>query len=183
MRRFLMLVAILWAGILLLPSMVSAQANIAGLVEDETGAVLPGVTVEASSPASIEKTRSVVTDSAGRYLIADLRPGTYSVVFALTGFKTVRREGIAISGTGATQVNVNLAVGGVEETLTVTGQAPLVDVQTTQQQFIVSKQLFDAIPTPLRDFRSRANLIPGATSFKYGYGQGAGHQMSVHGSV
>ena len=183
MRRFLALIVTLWAGTLLLPSTASAQANIAGLVQDDTGAVLPGVTVEASSPALIEKSRSVITDSAGRYSIVDLRPGTYSVVFTLTGFKTVRREGIELSGSGAAQVNASLAVGGVEETLTVTGEAPVVDVQTTQKEFIVGAQLIEQIPVPLRDARSRINLIPGATEFKYGFGQGGGHQTVVHGSM
>src|SRR4051812_48519156 len=81
-----------------LPSVALAQAGIAGNIRDASGAVLPGVTVEASSPALIEKTRSVVTDGAGNYRIEDLRPGPYSLTFTLTGFNTIKRDGIELTG-------------------------------------------------------------------------------------
>src|SRR5580765_7948882 len=95
------------------------RASISGLVQDSSGAVLPGVSVEASSPVLIEQSRSVVTDGAGRYSIVDLRPGTYTVTFTLPGFKTVRREGIILEGAFAAQVNMALEVGAVEENVTV----------------------------------------------------------------
>src|SRR5262245_23922946 len=99
-----------------------AQASIAGVVNDTSGAVLPGVTVEAASPALIERVRSAVTDGAGQYRIVDLRPGTYTVTFTLPGFSTVRREGIELAGSFTATVDVQLNVGGLEETLTVTGE-------------------------------------------------------------
>ena len=94
MRRASALLLVIAAGILCLPALASAQASISGLVQDSSGAVLPGVTVEAASPALIEKTRTAITDGAGRYSIVDLRPGTYSVTFSLSGFNTVKRDGI-----------------------------------------------------------------------------------------
>src|SRR5688572_25119872 len=105
-----------------------AQATIAGAVKDSSGAVLPGVTVEAASPALIEKVRTTTTDGAGRYRIEDLRPGTYSVTFTLPGFATVKRDGLIVSGTGVITVDSDLRVGGVQETVTVTGETPVVDV-------------------------------------------------------
>src|SRR5436190_10362381 len=99
--------------------------SIAGVVKDATGAVLPGVTVEASSPALIEKTRSVVTDSQGAYKVVDLRPGVYSVTFTLTGFSTVKREGIELTTAFTANVNAELKVGAVSETITVTGESPI----------------------------------------------------------
>src|SRR5689334_24319835 len=109
--------------LLLLPQLTAAQttATIAGTVKDTSGAVLPGVTVEAASPALIEKVRTVVTDAQGNYKIVDLRPGTYTVTFSLTGFGTVKREGLELS-TGVTlPVNADMKVGALEETITVTG--------------------------------------------------------------
>jgi hypothetical protein len=128
MRRVLF-VAVALAGILLLPKSVHAQATIAGVIRDPSAAVLPGVTVEASSPALIEKTRTVVSDGTGQYRITDLLPGSYTMTFTLTGFSTVRREGIEVSGSGVITVNADLRVGALEETLTVTGQSPIVDTQ------------------------------------------------------
>src|SRR5205814_3439843 len=121
---------------LLVPLSAAAQqaqaSGIAGVVKDASGAVLPGVTVEAASPALIEKVRTVVTDGEGRYNIVDLRPGTYIVTFSLPGFGTVRREGISLTGGFTATVNVELSVGAVAETITVTGGAPLVDTQNTK---------------------------------------------------
>src|SRR6476661_11247152 len=101
------------------PAAAFAQASIVGTVRDASGAVLPGVTVEASSPALIEKTRSVVTNSVGQYSIADLRPGTYTVSFSLSGFSAVRRDGIVLTGSFIAQVNQDMRVGAVAETITV----------------------------------------------------------------
>src|SRR5436190_74974 len=107
--------------LLLLPSLAFAQASIAGIVKDTSGAVLPGVTVEASSPALIEKTRTVVTDGTGQYKIVDLVAGTYTVKFTLTGFNTIERGGVILSGNFAASINADMKVGAIEETITVTG--------------------------------------------------------------
>src|SRR3954466_3992853 len=110
--------------LVLAPSLVFAQASIVGTVRDASGAVLPGVTVEASSPALIEKTRSVVTNSVGQYSIQDLRPGQYTVTFTLTGFNVAKRDGIELAGNFIATVNGDMRVGGVQEPVTVSGEAP-----------------------------------------------------------
>jgi len=139
----------LFVLIALVPSGVMAQgvsASITGTVKDASGAVLPGVTVEASSPALIEKTRSAVTDGTGQYRIVDLRPGTYSVTFTHTGFFAVKRDGIELSGSFTATVNADLKVGAVEETITVSGETPIVDVQSTRRQTTLSGETINAIP-------------------------------------
>ncbi len=128
--------------------MAQAQTGIiAGSVKDTTGAVLPGVTVEASSPALIEKVRMATTDGEGQYKIVDLRPGTYSVAFALTGFNTVKRDGVEVSSGFTANVAVEMRVGAMEETITVTGVSSLVDVQNTRQQTVMTRDVIDSIPT------------------------------------
>src|SRR6187431_2905419 len=122
------------ACFVLVPAAAFAQASIAGVVKDASGAILPGVTVEAASPALIEKVRSVVTDGAGVYRITDLRPGTYTVTFTLPGFSVVKRDGVVLTGDATFQVNSEMRVGALEETITVTGAAPVVDVQNTRTQ-------------------------------------------------
>src|SRR6187399_3254610 len=111
-----------------LPAAAYAQASITGVVRDTSGAVLPGVTVEASSPVLIEKTRSAVTDGSGQYRIIDLRPGTYELTFALNGFTTVKRANVELAGTQTTTIAIEMRVGGVAETITVIGETPVVDV-------------------------------------------------------
>src|SRR6266849_9040657 len=132
---------------LLVPSAVYAQAAITGVVKDASGAVLPGVTVETASPVLIEKTRSVVTDATGQYRIVDLRPGTYSVTLSLTGFTTVKREGIELSGNFVATVNSEMKVGALAETITVTGESPIVDTQSTRTQQILNRDVLAAIPS------------------------------------
>lgn len=151
------------ACVLLLPSVARAQASITGVVRDTSGAVLPGVTVEVSSPALIEKVRSAVTDGTGQYRIENLRPGVYTVSFALSDFSTVRREGIELTGTFTATVNADLRVGGLAETVTVSGEAPIVDVQNTTQQRVFDQEVVDALPTG-RLPSSLAVLIPGMTT-------------------
>jgi len=146
------------------------RASISGLVQDASGAVLPGVSVEASSPVLIEQSRTVVTDGAGRYSIVDLRPGTYTVAFSLQGFKTVRREGIILEGAFAAQVNMALEVGAVEENVTVTGASPVVDVQSTRTQLVVNQDVLQALPV-MRSIQDQANLVPGVTSRSTSAGQ------------
>ena len=114
-----------------LPSIAFAQqASITGVVRDASGAVLPGVTVEASSPALIEQSRTVVSDATGQYRIVDLRAGTYVVTFTLQGFTTFRREGIQLTATFIATINADLRVAAVAETITVSGESPTVDVQS-----------------------------------------------------
>src|SRR5262245_33772757 len=146
----------------LLPGMAYAQASIAGVVRDSSGAVLPGVTVEAASPALIEKVRTVVSDGAGQYRIIELRPGTYTVTFTLPGFNTVKREGIELSGTFVATVNADLRVGALEETITVTGAAPVVDVQNARQQAVLDRDIVRDLPTS-RSYFALAVLVPGMT--------------------
>ena len=115
-------------------------------MRDTSGAVLPGVTVEAASPALIEKVRSVATDASGQYKIVDLRPGTYTVTFTLTGFSIVRREGIELTGSGTATINADLKVGTLEETITVTGETPIVDVQNAARQKVLNGELVANTP-------------------------------------
>ena len=139
------LIAFAWMAII--PSALYAQASITGVVKDPSGAVLPGVTVEAASPALIEKVRSVVSDGTGQYRIQDLRPGLYTVTFTLPGFSTVKREGIELTGSFTATVNADLRVGSVEETVTVTGETPIVDIQNTTRETSITHDLIDTIPT------------------------------------
>src|SRR6185436_14586472 len=169
--------------VLLLPATLFAQAAITGVVKDPSGAVLPGVTVEAASPVLIEKTRSVTTDATGQYRIVDLRPGTYSVTFLLTGFSTVKREGIELSGTFVASINADLRVGALQETVTVTGETPIVDVQSAKVQNTVNKDVLTAIPTS-RNATGLQALIPGmATTGDSGgiTGGTGGGASSMHG--
>jgi hypothetical protein len=181
MRRVVLFTALCCAAACLIPAVGVAQerAAIAGVVRDGTGAVLPGVTVEASSPALIERTRTVVSDSSGQYKIVDLGPGTYDVTFTLAGFKTVKRTGIVLEGNLTAQVTIELAVGAVEETLTVTGSTPAVDVINNQASFVASREVLDAIPTTRRDTTARALLIPGTTVTPFVLGQ---YNLTNHGS-
>jgi len=150
---------------LLLPVLAWAQGSsgIAGVVRDTTGAVLPGVTVEASSPALIEKVRSVVTDDQGLYKIVDLRPGIYTVTFALTGFSTVKREALELTTGVTATVNADLRVGALEETVTVTGQSPVVDVQNVVQQQVLTTAVLETLPNA-KSIQSLAALIPGLSA-------------------
>ena len=154
--------AILTAAVslVLLPVAASAQSTITGSVKDSSGAVLPGVTVEASSPALIEKVRTVVSDAQGRYAIVDLRPGTYRVIFTLTGFMTFAQEAIDLPSNFTATVNGELKVGAVEETVTVSGMSPVVDVQNAQRTTVLTRALLDAIPVP-RMYQAEGALAVG----------------------
>jgi carboxypeptidase family protein len=142
---------IVLAGLLLIPRSVWAQSStagsIAGVVRDATGAVLPGVTVEAASAALIEKVRTVVTDGEGQYKIQELRPGSYVVTFSLTGFSTVRREGIELTTGFTATVNGDMKVGSLEETITVSGASPVVDTQNVRTQNVLSRDVLDSLPS------------------------------------
>jgi carboxypeptidase family protein len=157
--------AMAWC-LLLLPAAAWAQtsdsATIAGVVRDTSGAVMPGVTVEAASPALIEKVRSVVTDAQGLYRIVDLRPGPYSVTFSLPGFTTFKREGMDLTSGFTATINADMKVGSLEETVTVSGEAPVVDVQSIRQTTVVQRATLDALPTSGR-IAALGGIIPGAT--------------------
>lgn len=159
------IVGLIVAGALfLVPAAARAQqvaASINGVVRDASGAVLPGVTVEAASPALIDKVRVLVTDNDGRYRFVDLRPGVYSVSFSLAGFSTLLRTNIELTGGFTATVNGDLSVGGVEQTITVTGEVPLVDLQSVRQQTVLAKDTLDAAPTTGR-VGQYVTLIPSA---------------------
>jgi hypothetical protein len=161
-------------------------SSIAGVVRDTSGAVMPGVTVEASSPALIEKTRTAVTDADGQYKIIDLNPGVYTVTFTLEGFSTVRREGVELTGDFTAAINAELRVGTLAETITVTGQSPLIDTQSVQQRKSLTSGMIDAIPTG-RSFQALSVLVPGvqialASQDVGGTGGERYQTLSVHGS-
>src|SRR5438477_8437203 len=145
MRRFLLSACAL-AILLVLPTAARAQSAFAGVVKDATGAVLPGVTVEAASPVLIEKVRSVTTDAAGLYRIENLRPGTYTITFSLPGFSTTKKDGIELPSNFTSTINGELKVGAVEETVTVSGSSPIVDVQSNQKSQVLSRDVLDAVP-------------------------------------
>ena len=152
--------------VLVLPAVAWAQSetgSVTGVVRDTSGAVLPGVTVEAASPVLIEKIRVVVSDSQGLYRLVDLRPGAYTVTFTLPGFRTFRREGIELTAGFNATVNAEMQVGTVEETITVTGEAPLVDVQNVTQQTTISRAALDALPTSRR-VAQLITLVPAANA-------------------
>jgi hypothetical protein len=146
--------------ILTAPAVVWAQAAIAGTVRDTSDALLPGVTVEAASPALIEKVRTAVTDGTGQYRIENLRPGQYTVTFALPGFTTVRREGIELTGSFVASVNAELRVGAVAETVVVSGESPIVDVQSSQRTTVLTQETINAIPTA-GSYNALLVLVPG----------------------
>ncbi len=148
---------------LLMSASAEAQSAIAGTVRDSSGAVLPGVTVEAASPALIEKVRTAVTDSAGQYRIVELRPGRYTVTFSLAGFTTVRREDLELPANFTAAVNADIQVGGLEESITVRGASPIVDVQSAERRTALSREVLDALPTA-RSYQTIGQTLPALTS-------------------
>jgi hypothetical protein len=186
MRQRSALVALLVLGAsLALPGMAMAQSAIAGVVRDSSGAVLPGVTVEASSPALIEKTKSGVTNEAGQYRIVDLRPGVYSVSFKLPGFNTVVRENIELAANFTAPINVDMRIGSLEESITVTGESPVVDVQTSGRREVVSEELIESLPTG-RNFQLLAGTVPAVNTGVFDVGGSStmwtGGSLLTHGS-
>jgi hypothetical protein len=162
-RRTLVVIAIFTVVPRLAPAQSLGAASIVGVVKDDSGAVLPGVTVEASSPVLIEKARTTVTDGDGRYQLAELRPGTYTVSFSLQGFATYRREGLGLTANFVATINAELKVGQLSETIVVSGQGPLVDVRSVSKGTIVSKETLDALPTS-KSIGGILALVPGAVS-------------------
>jgi hypothetical protein len=176
---------LLLALIFLVPGLASAQSAIAGVVKDTSGSVLPGVTVEASSPALIERTRAVNTDEQGRYNIVNLRPGTYKITFSLSGFSTTVRDGIELPTNVTLPIDVEMKVGALEETITVSGATPVVDIQNAQRTQVLTRDIVDALPVT-RNSQSIAAVVPGVKLSRPDVG---GSQMmeqvaqSTHGSL
>ena len=149
------------ASLALMSGSAYAQTALAGVVKDSSGAVLPGVTVEAASPVLLEKSRTAVTDGTGQYRLPDLLPGTYDVTFTLTGFSTVKREAVEVAGAGVVSINADMRVGTVAETITVTGETPVVDIQTsTKKQVVLSSAVVEAIPAS-RGYGNVLATVPG----------------------
>src|ERR1044072_9167924 len=151
---------VVWS-LLVVPAMVLAQSSLTGVVRDPSGAVLPGATVEASSPALIEQVRSVVTDAQGLYRITDLRPGPYTVTFTLPGFTTVKRTGIELRAEFTAAVDIELQVGNLAETITVSGEAPLVDTRSARAQTQYAAETLESLPGNGR-LSTLISVLPGA---------------------
>jgi hypothetical protein len=164
-RRARQIGLVMLATLMLLPMRAYAQGSaggsIAGVVKDTTGGALPGVTVEAASPALIEKVRTVTSDNEGQYKIVDLRPGVYTVTFTLTGFNALKRDGIEVVSGATVAINADLRVGSLQETVTVSGQAPTVDVQNVTQERVNTRDIINAIPTGQRSIQNLGAMIPG----------------------
>jgi hypothetical protein len=186
MRRNLQ-VLLAAVAIVAMPLAAGAQAlgTIAGSVKDASGAVLPGVTVEAASPALIEKVRTVTSDGTGLYRIVNLPPGTYTVTFTLPGFNTVRREAVEVTVGFTVPIDTELRVGAIEETVTVTGESPIVDVQSAAQTRSVTAEVFKEIPSS-GSWIQMASLVPAIrASFQDVGGSGGdatGATVAAHGS-
>ena len=168
--------------LLLFPTVARAQGAITGVVKDVSGGVLPGVTVEAASPVLIEKVRTVTTDASGQYRVVDLRPGTYSVTFTLAGFRGVKRDGIELTGTFVAAVSADLTVGELRETITVSGQTPIVDVQSVRVQQTLSDDVIAAIPSS-RNASGLQSLIPGLNVTQAGVAVGGGDSGGISGGM
>jgi hypothetical protein len=146
--------------VVIMPAAAMAQSQFTGQVRDESGGVLPGVNVEAASPVLIEKIRVAVTDAQGRYTIVDLRPGVYKLTFSLTGFSSVVRDMIELPSNFTATISVELKVGSLEETITVSGATPVVDVQQASRTVVLTRDLIDSLPTT-RNILTVGQMIPG----------------------
>jgi hypothetical protein len=146
----------------MVPAAAHAQATLAGVARDTSGAVLPGVTVEASSLVLIEKVRTAITDSSGQYRLTELPPGTYNVTFTLPGFSTVQRQGVQVSGVGVITINADMRIGALEETITVTGETPIVDVQSSRRGAVLTDDVISALPAT-RGYNALIFLVPSVT--------------------
>jgi hypothetical protein len=181
MRMFARLIFVA-ALVALLPAAAAAQTSaIGGVVKDASGAVLPGVTVEASSSALIEKVRAAVTDNGGQYKITTLRPGIYTVTFTLPGFSVVKRENVELTSDFTATINADLKVGAIEETITVSAESPVVDTQSITTRTIMTRDVMDAIPTG-RNIQAVGIMIPG-TSIALGGGGALSRDVGGSGNL
>jgi hypothetical protein len=173
---------VLLVGLAVFAPRASAQeTSIAGSVRDGNGGVLPGVTVVAASPVLIEKTRTAVTDGGGQYRITNLVPGIYTITFSLTGFSTLRREDIVVNAEVTVPVNAELKVGAVEETVTVVGESPVVDVQNVAARTVMTREVMDAVPQG-RNIQAIGIMIPG-TGLQIGGGGAISRDVGGSGSL
>jgi hypothetical protein len=181
-RALVVVFAVAFSFLLAAPA--HAQSAIAGVVKDASGGVLPGVTVEARSPVLIEGVRSAITDDAGQYRIVDLRPGVYSVTFTMPGFSVVSRQGVELTANFTAPINADMRIGGLEETITVSGASPVVDLQSSTQQQVMTNELLEAVPTG-RSLWAVGSTLNGVTLSAPDVGGTAGMQqtyMATHGS-
>src|SRR5688572_21772904 len=148
------------SAILLIPTLAYAQATITGTVRDTSGGVLPGVTVEATSPALAGTARTVVSDNAGIYRIIDLAAGAYCVTAALPGFKTIKQDNVQVGGSATLTIPFQLSVGGLEETITVTSETPVVELQSVKRETVLDQEVIQTIPGA-RTVGSLLNATPG----------------------
>ena len=160
MNRTQFAVGLVVGAMLLLPGVATAQSAISGTVKDSSGAAMPGVTVEAASPALIERTRTVTTDGAGRYTIVDLRPGAYTVTATFAGFKTFKQEKIDVPADSSVPVFIAMEVGQTGETVTVQAEAISVDVENATHQQVLTREIQDRLPAP-RNMQALAAFVPG----------------------
>ncbi len=160
-KRILVAVAAL-GWLFVLPAAARAQSAFAGVVKDATGAVLPGVSVEAASPALIEQVRTVTTDSNGAYKIENLRPGVYTITFSLPGFSSVKRDAVELASNFTSTINAELKVGAMEETVTVSGESPVVDVQSNVKAQVLPREILDSVPNA-HTIQSVGQLVVGVT--------------------
>ena len=161
-RKFVVRTILLFAVVVLVPALARAQSVFTGTVKDSSGAVMPGVTVEAASPVLIEKVKSTITDENGLYRIVDLRPGTYTLTFTLPGFNTQTRDGIELLSNFTATINIELSVGTLQESVTVSGASPVVDVQSNVRQQVLSREVLDAVPTA-KTIQGLGQLVLGVT--------------------
>ena len=150
-------------ALILVPAVAFGQPAIAGAVKDSSGASLPGVEVEASGPALIEKNRTAVTDAAGRYRIEDLRPGRYRVTFRLAGWQSFAHDGVELTGSLTAMVNAELAIGALTAEVTVTAASPSVDLHSPNREVTLSGGIVRSIPT-VRSYNAILPLIPGVVT-------------------
>ena len=188
MRNRVSVLLLVISMITVAPAIAFAQAlgTVAGTVKDPSGAVLPGVTVEASSSVLIEKVRTVVSDGSGQYAVTNLPPGIYVVSFSLPGFSTVKREAVEVSVNFTTTINAEMRVGAVEETITVTGQSPIVDIQSAAQTRTVTQDIIKQMPgggSWIQLAASVPAIRPGVTDVGGVLGDQTGATVQAHGSV
>src|SRR5262245_30695462 len=158
--RVVMRALVTVGGLMIVPAVALAQATLAGTARDPSAAVLPGVTIAASSPVLIERIRVATTDAAGQYRIESLQPGTYTVTFTLAGFATLKRDDVIVSGTGVVKIDAEMRVGEIAETVTVTAESPLVDVQSTRRAVTLDNETMRNLPS-VRSYSYLLTAVPG----------------------